>query len=92
MLNRENEDRKEFLDTKARLVLLVCLEKEVYQGRLDIKEGEEIQEDQDHKGHLVSKANEGCKGLEDLLDLQASLEIRVTLDLLALQENLVLRE
>ena len=41
--------------------MLVCLEKEVYQGRQDIKEGEEIQEDLDHKGHPVSKANEGCK-------------------------------
>ena len=72
--------------------MLVCLEKEVYQGRQDIKGGEEVQEDLDHKGHLVSKAKEGCKGLEDLLGLQGSLEIRVTLDLLVLQENLVLQE
>ena len=64
----------------------------VYQDQLAIREGEEIQEDLDHKGHPVSKANEGCKGLEDLLGLQASLEIRVTLDLLVLQENLVLQE
>jgi HEPN domain-containing protein len=92
MAHRENKDQREYLVTKVLRALLGCLEKEVYQVQQDIREEGEIQEDMDLKDHLVNKANEGCKELEDQSDLQVNLAIRVIPDLLEPQEKLVLQE
>lgn len=92
MAHRENKGQREYLDTKVPRVLLACLEKEVYPVQQDIKEDGELQEDLDLKDHLVNKASEGCKGLEDQSDHQVNLAIRVIPGLPALQENLVLQE
>ena len=44
--------QKECLDTKGRLVLLVCRVRGVYRVQQDTKEEEEIRVDRVHKVHL----------------------------------------
>ena len=79
------------MDTKVRLVWLVCLEKEVYQDQQDPKVEEGMREGQGLKGHLENKVREDYRELAVLLAHQASLETQVILDLLGPLEKLVLQ-
>ena len=76
-----------FLDTKVRLVLWACQEREEYQVLKGIKEEEVILEDQVLKDPRVSKASEDYKESAVQLDHQVNRVMQVTQDLLVLQES-----
>ena len=76
-----------FLDTKVRLVLWACQEREEYQVLKGIKEEEVTLEDQVPKDPPVSKASEDYRESADQLDHQVNLVMQEIQDLLVLQEN-----
>ena len=84
---RENKGQRVFLDTKVRLVLWACQEREEYQVLKGIKEEEAILEDQVLKDPRVSKVSEDYRESVVRLDHQVSLVMQEIQDLLVLQEN-----
>ena len=85
--HRENKGQRVFPDTKVRLVLWVCQEREEYQVLKGIKEEEVILEDQVLKDPRVSKASEDYRESAVQLDHQVNRVMLVIQDLLALQES-----
>ena len=85
--HRENKGQKAFLDTKVRLVLWVCQEREEYQVLKGIKEEEVTLEDQVPKDPPVSRASEDYRESAVQLDHQVNLVMQEIQDLLVLQEN-----
>ena len=76
-----------FLDTKVRLVLWACQEREEYQVLKGIKEEEVTLEDQVPKDPPVSKASEDYRESAVRLDHQVNRVMQVIQDLLVLQES-----
>ena len=76
-----------FLDTKVRLVLWACQEREEYQVLKGIKEEEVTLEDLVLKDPPVSKASEDYRESAVQLDHQVNLVMQEIQDLLVLQEN-----
>ena len=85
--HRENKGQRVFPDTKVRLVLWVCQEREEYQVLKGIKVEEVILEDQVLKDPRVSKASEDYRESVVRLDHQVNLVMQEIQDLLVLQEN-----
>ena len=85
--HRENKGQRVFPDTKVRLVLWVCQEREEYQVLKGIKVEEVILEDQVLKDPRVSKASEDYRESAVQLDHQVSRVMQEIQDLLVLQEN-----
>ena len=85
--HRENKGQKVFLDTKVRLVLWVCQEREEYQALKGTKEEEVTLEDLVLKDPPVSKASEDYRESVVRLDHLVNRVMQATPDLLVLQEN-----
>ena len=90
--HRENKGQRAFLDTKVRLVLWVCQEREEYQALKGTKEEEVTLEDLVLKDPPVSKASEDYRESVVQLDPQVNLVMQEIQDLLALQESPVQQE
>ena len=85
-------DQREHLDTRAQLVLLVFLVREVFLGRMEQRAEEEILDLLDLKAMLENREREVSKVLLAHLAPQvrlAALEILALLELLEKQEPLV---
>ena len=84
---RANKGQKVSLDTKVRLVLWACQEREECQVLKGTREEEVTLEDQVPKDPPVSRASEDYRESAVQLDHQVNLVMQEIQDLLVLQEN-----